>query len=155
MLALDFRQGVAQRIQQVLVGGHDGAVHVEFDHGLSPAERLCLSRELQILPPDGGVGPFDRHARALAVLFLERRCDKIECAAADTNHRPVSRIQILQHPALMLRILVKDVDIASDQRRDAEPGQILATFASIESVASDFAISLCDRPLNIGKAPWR
>ena len=34
MLALDFLQRVAQHLQEILVGGDDGAVQVEFDDGL-------------------------------------------------------------------------------------------------------------------------
>ena len=39
MLALDFAESVADRLEEVLVGADDGAVHVEFDHGLRFADR--------------------------------------------------------------------------------------------------------------------
>ena len=38
MLALDLVERVAERVQEILVGGDDGAVEVELDHGLRLAE---------------------------------------------------------------------------------------------------------------------
>ena len=52
MLALDLVQRVAQRIQEILVGGDDGAVEVEFDDGLGLADGVDLAlvvRFLQLL----------------------------------------------------------------------------------------------------------
>jgi len=43
MLARDFRQGVAHRLQKVLIGRYDGAIQLEFDHGLRSADRLDLT----------------------------------------------------------------------------------------------------------------
>ena len=40
MLALDFAERVAEGFQEIVVGGADGAVQVELDHGLRPAERV-------------------------------------------------------------------------------------------------------------------
>ena len=42
MLAFDFIERVAECIQKILVGGHDGAIHLKFDNGL----RFIQSREL-------------------------------------------------------------------------------------------------------------
>ena len=43
MLALDFVQRVAERVEEVLVGGADRAVHVELDHRLRLADRRDLA----------------------------------------------------------------------------------------------------------------
>ena len=43
MLALDFGERVAHRPQKVLVGGDDGAVHLELDHRLRAADRGDLA----------------------------------------------------------------------------------------------------------------
>ena len=37
VLALDLVERIAHRAEEILVGGDDGAVHVEFDHGLRAA----------------------------------------------------------------------------------------------------------------------
>jgi hypothetical protein len=39
MPAADLVQGVTDRLEEVLLGADDGAVHVEFDHGLRFADR--------------------------------------------------------------------------------------------------------------------
>ena len=39
MLALDFGQRIADRFQEIFVGGDDGAVEIEFDHRLRAADR--------------------------------------------------------------------------------------------------------------------
>jgi hypothetical protein len=38
MPALDFRKRVTENLEKILVGRHDGAVHIEFDHRLRPAD---------------------------------------------------------------------------------------------------------------------
>jgi hypothetical protein len=43
MLSLDFRQAIAERVEKRLVGGDDGAVGVEVDHGLRLVDRLDLA----------------------------------------------------------------------------------------------------------------
>ena len=40
MLALDFAERIAEGFEEIVVGGDDGAVHAELDHGLRPAERV-------------------------------------------------------------------------------------------------------------------
>ncbi|MEY9391700.1 hypothetical protein ABIF66_000389 [Bradyrhizobium japonicum] len=42
MFALDFVEGIAERLAEILVGGDDCAIHLEFDHGLRPAKGLDL-----------------------------------------------------------------------------------------------------------------
>ena len=37
VLTLHFFQGVSQDVQENIIGSNDGAIHVEFDHGLSLA----------------------------------------------------------------------------------------------------------------------
>ena len=57
MLALDFRQRIAERGAEIRVGGADGAVHVEFDHRLRFADRVDLAvivGGLQLLRGDVG-----------------------------------------------------------------------------------------------------
>jgi len=48
MLALDFVETVTHRVEKVLVGGDDRAVHLELDHRLRPADRgrlrQCIAR---------------------------------------------------------------------------------------------------------------
>ncbi len=43
MLALDLLQPVAHGLEEVLVGGDDGAVEIELDHRLRFVDRLDLS----------------------------------------------------------------------------------------------------------------
>src|SRR5277367_54132 len=43
MLALDFRQRVTHRLQEILVRRNDGAIHVEFDDGLSSQDCINLA----------------------------------------------------------------------------------------------------------------
>ncbi len=43
MAALDFVEAVSQRVEEVLIGGDDGAVHVEMNDGLGLADRRELS----------------------------------------------------------------------------------------------------------------
>ena len=73
MLALDLVEPVADRAEEILVGGDDGAVHVEFDHGLRFADRLDLAGEiggLQFLFADVG-GEF-HHLERLAGIVENR-----------------------------------------------------------------------------------
>ncbi len=53
MLALDLLQGVAQRLQEVVVGVDDGAIEMELDHRLDPMQGLDLVLQLG-LPLQGG-----------------------------------------------------------------------------------------------------
>jgi hypothetical protein len=72
-LALDFAERVAQSLEKILVGGDDGAVHVELDHGLGAADRDDLSGVFHVsnfLRCDVG-GEFDDTER-LAVLVEDR-----------------------------------------------------------------------------------
>src|SRR6185503_18566119 len=39
MLALDFIETVTHRVEEILVGGDDRAVHLELDHRLRPVDR--------------------------------------------------------------------------------------------------------------------
>ena len=49
VLALDLVERVSDRAEEILVGGDDGAVHVEFDHGLGAADRGDLAGVLHAL----------------------------------------------------------------------------------------------------------
>jgi hypothetical protein len=42
MLALDFVETVTHRVEEILVGGDDRAVHLELDHRLRPVDRSGL-----------------------------------------------------------------------------------------------------------------
>jgi hypothetical protein len=65
MLAFDFSERVAQRFQEILVGGHDRAVHVEFDGGLRFVESLELRLEL--------VGSCKHHGDAARLPYAARQ----------------------------------------------------------------------------------
>ena len=49
MLALDFVQAVAHRGEEIVVGGDDRAVEVEFDHGLGLADGGDLAGVVGVL----------------------------------------------------------------------------------------------------------
>ena len=73
MPAADLVQRVADRLEEVLVGADDGAVHVEFDHGLRLADRCDLpgkvgGRQFRL----GDVGGEFHHPERLAVLVEHR-----------------------------------------------------------------------------------
>jgi hypothetical protein len=73
VLALDLVEPVADRAEEIFVGGDDGAVHVEFDHGLRFADRFDLADEvggLQLLIADVG-GEF-HHLERLAGIVEDR-----------------------------------------------------------------------------------
>jgi hypothetical protein len=44
MLALNFGKRIAERLQEILVGGHDGAVQIELDRCLDAVDRHQLAR---------------------------------------------------------------------------------------------------------------
>ena len=48
MLALDFRQPVADRGEEILIGGEDGAVEIEFDDRLRTADGGNLAGILHV-----------------------------------------------------------------------------------------------------------
>ena len=54
MLAFDFLQPVAQRLQEVLVGGDDRAVQVELDDRLGLADGGDLALVIRVLQLGGG-----------------------------------------------------------------------------------------------------
>ena len=75
MLALDFVETVTHRVEKVLVGGDDGAVHLELDHRLRPADRgrlrQCIARGRIAFP--------QRHKKTLLKYgdgrdLIRRRC---------------------------------------------------------------------------------
>ncbi len=78
MLALDFVERVAQRAEEVVVGGDDRAVHLELDHRLRLADRRDLA---------GVVGALD-----LLRGDVGREFDDLERLAAAVEDRVVGRL---------------------------------------------------------------
>ena len=117
---------IAERVQEILIGGQDRAVHREFDDGLRLADRAQLRSKLQVLQPHRRVLPFNRRSRTLSFLVLQGSSGKIKGPASDLDRRAVRRIQICQHLALMSRVLVEGIDAAAVQLRNAEMRKILS-----------------------------
>ena len=73
VLALDLRQRIAERAEEIGVGGDDRAVHVELDHGLRLVDRRDLASEIGVLQLlRGDVGREFGDAERLAVLVEQR-----------------------------------------------------------------------------------
>jgi len=82
-------------------------------------------RVWQVRQPRRGIEPFNCHPGAA----LERRNRQVEGASPIRIVARVHAGEPIEHPSLMSRILVKDVDVFSDQFGDAKIGQVPADLA--------------------------
>ncbi len=67
MLALDFVETVTHRVEEILVGGDDRAVHLELDNRLRPVDRGCLRQCItgrRIAFPQRHKNPYSMKERA-------------------------------------------------------------------------------------------
>src|SRR5580698_5927417 len=93
MLAVDISKLIANRLQKVLVGGLNGAVHLELDHGLRLADRGELTSEIE-LEADLFRDHLPRHHRSeiVALLVVKSGDEQIENLFAEFDFRPVRQI---------------------------------------------------------------
>ena len=122
MLALDLIQGVAQRIQEILVGVDDVAVESEFDDGLGAVQRRDHAG---VHAGIGDIVPFQNIADIIA-LGVEHAADaerEFEIAHGDVG--PMGQpARIGQQLPLMRGIFVEGVDTGADDPVRSKFGQI-------------------------------
>ncbi|WP_273503608.1 hypothetical protein [Fulvimarina manganoxydans] len=119
MLTGDLRQAKTHRLQKIVVCAKDRAIRRKLDHGLRSADGRDLRRIVDIQESRFCVRPLDNKPFWPSA-GLQRIDNQIEGLAADPDRSRMGLFHPGQHCALMSRVLVENIDFASNKVCDAE-----------------------------------
>lgn len=136
----DVVEEVAECTEEVVVGGDDGSVELELDDRLGRRDRGGEALVVRVLVLQDELLddhlPGEHRTRVAAVRAVHRGDEQGQRLGADLDARAVREVAwIGQHPALVRRVLVEDVDGATDMRATGKGKNC----DSVSSVAFDVA----------------